>query len=537
MNYRILLVDDEPIILSGIKFLIDWQAQNCEIIGTARNGQQALESIQTFSPDIVISDIRMPVKSGLELLEECSQFSSPPVFIMLTNYQDFDLARQTMRLQAIDYLVKTQLEPETLTASLERAKAECDKRGKLAQATVAAEYMESQQTTQLRSAARDILSHPNDLQLRRVLAKHHTFQNFCIIQILMDPSSLPSLSSFSCKERQQLMDWESELVEKLAGNLFPNYLVALPDYEFQRLSLICWNLEQTPDLSLFCSKLTSASANTTQMQISLLCSSLFADENSLSEACSEITDLYQYHYLMGGQLLTSRFLLGEQAVLRPLEIHPLVNRLTLELRARNRSQAIAILQKISTLVAETPHLWNEGIECCSELYSVCSMVFHSASPELGGFFSDNSSVLSALRCCTTRQHILNWLEMLIRHTEAQLDAIASSRSNPTERAKLYVQTHVDEKITLQDAADAAGLSPSYLSALFKKEYDQNFTDFVNETKMQRACQLIQEGNQRIYEISYMLGFENAYYFTRVFRKHIGMTPTEYQRNLWQSPKE
>ena len=72
---------------------------------------------------------------------------------------------------------------------------------------------------------------------------------------------------------------------------------------------------------------------------------------------------------------------------------------------------------------------------------------------------------------------------------------------------------------LQDAADYVCISPGYLSALF------------NEVKTNRACELIREGKYRIYEISYMLGFENAYYFTRVFKRHTGMTPTEYQKQL------
>lgn len=73
------------------------------------------------------------------------------------------------------------------------------------------------------------------------------------------------------------------------------------------------------------------------------------------------------------------------------------------------------------------------------------------------------------------------------------------------------------------------LSPGYLSALFKKQYNQNFVDYINEEKCRRACALIQQGQLRIYEISYRLGFENAYYFTRVFKRHVGMTPTEYQK--------
>ena len=84
---------------------------------------------------------------------------------------------------------------------------------------------------------------------------------------------------------------------------------------------------------------------------------------------------------------------------------------------------------------------------------------------------------------------------------------------------------------LQDAADYVCISPGYLSALFKKQYNQNFVDYINEVKTNRVCELIREGKYRIYEISYMLGFENAYYFTRVFKRHTGMTPTEYQKQL------
>ncbi len=530
MTYRVLLVDDEPIILSGIKFLIDWNEQECEIVGTARNGQQALELIRSLSPDIVLCDIRMPVKSGLELLEECNQKSLPSVFIMLTNYQDFDLARQTMRLQAVDYLVKTQLEPETLIASLNRAKTECQKRGRIAQADALRQQAQFDRT-ELACAARDILHNPDDLSLHKLLAQAGMLQNFCFIQILMDPSALPALSSFSHKERRQLMDWEKELVEKLAGNLFPNYLVAQPDYELQRLNLLCWGLSTPPDLQLLFSKLKTASENTTQIQLCLLCGSIFSAESELGEACVEIAQLYQYHYLMGGSLITADCLLGDMPPLSPLELRSLSNRLSLELRAKNRAEALSILQKIAECIQDTPHFWKDGIDFCTELYNICSLSLSSVGFKPDGFFADSNAVLGALKCCTTRQHLANWLELLSRHTAAQLDAANFSRSNPAERAKQYVLEHTDEKITLQAAADAAGLSPSYFSALFKKEFNKNFMDFVNETKMQRACQLIREGNHRIYEISYMLGFENAYYFTRVFRKHIGMTPTEYQHML------
>ncbi|EJX00375.1 two component AraC family transcriptional regulator [gut metagenome] len=214
-----------------------------------------------------------------------------------------------------------------------------------------------------------------------------------------------------------------------------------------------------------------------------------------------------------------------------MEVHDLCNRLALELRAKNKVAALELLKKAASLLKITPHLRREGIHCCSELYSICSMVLAPMSSEPNGFFVDTSSILADIQSLSTRSQVLDWMIMLGRQVDMQLDVLGSRYSDPLERARQYVRTHVDERILLQDAASAAGLSPSYLSALFKKEYNQNFMDFVNETKMNRACQLIREGRYRIYEISYMLGFENAYYFTRVFRRHVGMTPTEYQRKL------
>ena len=518
--YRVILVDDEPIILSGIKFLIDWTAQNCEIVGTARNGQQALELIDKAAPDIVICDIRMPVKSGIELLEEANERENAPVFIMLTNYQDFDLARQTLRLRAVDYLVKTQLDPAALESSLQMAKAECDKRGRLACATIEADYMQTQRTEALRAAALDILRDADNLAARGVLARQGAFSRFCLMQLMLDVSALPTISSFSRKDRRQLLDWECDVVEKLAQNLLDHFILALPDYDAQSLLLLCWELDQMPDLDLFYSKLSMASANTTQVRLALLCSDRFNGPQALGEATVQLAQLRQYYYLSGGDVLTSRCLLGTMPALQPVEVHDLCNRLALELRAKNKGPALAIIQKAADLLAKTPHLRREG-----------SMVLAPLAPEGGGFFSDTGDILSGIQSLATRAQVLDWLAMLGRQLEAQMDALESGHSDPLEKAREYVRQHVDERILLQEAAAAAGLSPSYLSALFKKEYNQNFMDFVNETKMRRACQLIREGKYRIYEISYMLSFENAYYFTRVFRRHVGMTPTEYQRRL------
>jgi YesN/AraC family two-component response regulator len=97
-----------------------------------------------------------------------------------------------------------------------------------------------------------------------------------------------------------------------------------------------------------------------------------------------------------------------------------------------------------------------------------------------------------------------------------------------DRARKYVLDHLAEQITLEDVSEYACLSPGYLSSLFKKEFGQSLIEFINTAKVNRACVLIREGKHRIKEISDMLGIENTYYFSRLFKQFTGLTPSAYK---------
>ena len=113
---KIFLVDDEPLVLIGMQGMLNWAELGYTVVGTARNGAEALKAIGETYPDIVVSDIRMPVMDGFTLAESCHKDGSAlPVFIMLTSYEEFDYVKRSMRLGVVDYLVKIDLTAESLT--------------------------------------------------------------------------------------------------------------------------------------------------------------------------------------------------------------------------------------------------------------------------------------------------------------------------------------------------------------------------------------------------------------------------------------
>ena len=120
--YRVMIVDDEPLILAGIASLLDWKEYGCEISGKAANGQQALKLMEEQKPDIVITDIKMPGMDGIGFMKAVKERGwDDVIFILLTNLEEFSLARQALSLGAVEYLVKMELTEEKLADSLKLA--------------------------------------------------------------------------------------------------------------------------------------------------------------------------------------------------------------------------------------------------------------------------------------------------------------------------------------------------------------------------------------------------------------------------------
>ncbi|MCR5250795.1 MAG: response regulator [Lachnospiraceae bacterium] len=114
---RVLLVDDEPFITQGLKLLIDWKAEDCEIAGCVKNGKEALEFLKKEKADLVLTDIRMPGCTGLELLEKVKKEGiSDAYFIVMSGFDEFGYAQQAMRYGCIDYIVKPVDRDELLAA-------------------------------------------------------------------------------------------------------------------------------------------------------------------------------------------------------------------------------------------------------------------------------------------------------------------------------------------------------------------------------------------------------------------------------------
>lgn len=536
--YQILMVDDESIILSGIKFLINWEENNCVIAGTARNGQEALEKINSLSPDIVFCDIKMPVINGIELLKHVSRQRPDIVFIMLTNLEDFELARDALRHHAFDYLLKSQLEPETLKNTLINACNEREKRTKLAQVNMVESLFKTNRNQLLKDTFMRILqasqSDNASSDIAQILEDNGVRNGFGAIQIPFDFSAVSQYETFSDDERSRLFAWQTEVSQKVVKNFFEYSIIIFPNKSCTSLLVFCWDMtadEWTEKLPTFTTRLMSASANITQVKPIVLSTDYFSSVSKWPECQIQLLKLMDHYYLT--DCLEGNASDIPNTEYRTLCLSGIAGRLAEEIRTKNIAGCNYILQKAMSNVRKFPHQQSQALWLCNDLYNTASDAIKTIASytEINSPFFYSAYSHRAIDHLTTRSQVLQWLEILQNNITATLEQFSSGKSELIEKARQYVRDNVEKRIMLQDVANYICISPGYLSALFKKQYNQNFVEYVNSTKIERACQLIKEDKLMIYEISNTLGFENAYYFTKVFKRLKGMTPTEYQHKM------
>ena len=428
MAVKILIVDDEPLVQIGLKSMLSQDFSQMEVVGTASNGKDALDKIGKLKPDLVIADIKMPVMTGLELLEEAQKLFGPvPVFIMLTAYEEFELVGKAMAGRAVDYLVKIELNREQLAAALNKA---CQRLGEVSQ------------------------------------------------RGLSQGSQVPSLEEFRQKFMLRLFNRQ------------------LPDRETM--------LSQAADLGL-----------DFHYDRYIVAYGRFGQEQALLRTEASAVDEEQKKRML--MLYASCLNMTREIVERYVPCFSVSNDL--------RHFTLVFHFSAPRAVAEAGRQIREAID---NARSMVESYFNSAV-----YFGIGTAVSDPIEIATSYEEARMALEHAgVGHpVRAFSHIVGANRRSGKDRLIASIQNYINEnlggKVQLNEVAEVFGLSPAYLSLIFKKTTEVGFSEYVNTRKIERAKQMLLEGDMKIYEVADALGFESAFYFSRVFKKVDGKSPREY----------
>jgi two-component system response regulator YesN len=524
--YRILLVDDEPRQLRALSAIVQSLRPEYEV-HTATDGSEAWTLAQTLGFDVVISDIRMPVMDGLQLLERVSELPSPCKFALLSGFGEFVYAQQAIKLGIFDYIVKPigRAEIEQLLTKIDSA--------------LDHEQLTSNQIGELARQLDDSLPAYREKLLLQWL---HGYSDYAEIKTMVQ-KQLQSECGFvlitkiasdklATLERERVIaERYQSTVRDMLTALVPSVFLTMKE-EGRLVSLaIC------RDMNSGLWKKALRQLQQAQSEIGMEFGATLSSGCSLPSANIWLNGSDTYR--QASQALEKSFYAGLGQVLvfeQSTSEHP--EPPDLFEREQHFADAVCSGQ------AEAAHMWlnqlfdrikdNGHLQPAQIKSDVAKLIMdrlrearHLAAEDEYGALAER--IRGKLLLCEDYRELRHWAKKLLTPVfELYQRTSKDKNSLIIQQCREYIKDHCQDEITLEALAHMFHFNASYFSTLFKSQTNISLTDYILQVRMEKAQQLLMETNEKISSIARKVGYKESTYFIRLFRREKGISPKKYR---------
>ncbi|MHB8963053.1 MAG: response regulator [Saccharofermentanales bacterium] len=526
--YKLLIVDDEEIVRKAIVRIIDWQALGFSEVYEAENGVQALEIALETRPDLILADIRMPFMDGLELAGIIQEKLPQTFIVILSGHAEFEYAKKAIGLGVMDYILKP-LGAASLTLKMQEIKARLD---------------EKQEERQYLSKIRDQLYQSMPLMRERYLNRlvcipgrnvgYKDEMKFLELPLQEGGYAVtvvePDLGSLNAEDTELFTFAMKNIITESVGVSHPVF-----SDTFGHIVIVF----SISELSSEVDPRNMISEILTAVQKSI---ELFTGKSATFAVGTTVEgydDLYSsYHEALTA--LECKYTLGKGRIYNVYDLN------------YHETKFVYPVDEISEFLIQVKsfrmNLLPESFEAiCRSLKkskaspSNIKIIFVQMITELLKLVGETHEVSEATwtmgmglyvkidRISTIDEIKEHMLAFSAEVSRCLSEAIRSSAKTLITRARDYIRLHYsDEDLSLDTIAGHVSVSSGYLSALFKKEAGLNFSDYLTNVRMENAIELLKSTTLKTYEIAYKTGFSNPHYFSISFKKHTGLTPSEFR---------
>lgn len=531
--WRVLIIDDDFQVLEGMKKSIPWERLEAEWVGEAMDGQEGLQKVKETSPDIIITDIYMPVMNGLEMIEQLKQVGFAGEIIILSGYSDFQYARQALRLQVSDYLSKP-VTMDELGGVLERVidELEAKELAKLEQEEtrrrlmmyepfVQKEWLKSVVTGTFGRAMAEESVEPiyekSWLKQKHLIMGIELLGTNRVLNLTLTDWSLFrfALANIICEVLEQ--NWPlSEFIELHSHHAAIVFHIPLEQSDAEALESIRCIGEH----------IIACTYTYLKLSIRIGIGGVQADWRQLSDSTEEaFLDLLQQTLTEDqGTHLSNSNAAEPEFTIRPIKFY---QELAEAIVYAKEEETLAIVDAYLEQLRQMPSVTPAYLQyLCSELWTILAYSLYSTGVVLDDLFPGlpASQEVSKIQ---TIEELRNWLEAKISGISSQRGWSEHSKHKEAIDFMIqYAHERYAEDIALEDLSKQLYLTRNYLNRMFKKATGETFTNYLIRVRLEKAKVLLTEGKYMIYEIAEKVGYKNVAYFSSIFKKHYGMNPSE-----------
>lgn len=521
--YKILLVEDEQIVRVALKSLIDWNANGFEMPLEARNGEEGLEILLNESIDLVMTDINMPVMDGITFIKHINKMDHKPLIIVLSAYNDYNLVRDAFRMGIYDYISKTEMEPEQITAILKEAFVHREKM------ELAIEG-HSKKKHELETIKNKLIweSGP-EIKLSDIVNNVQVGSRIVVCTLLVDDYAIIRQRYINGSVNELAQNMTETIQNSIEGN---DGLLLIP-IDGEKYVLLCmFDLTKEYEIYSEVEKLLLRLRNQliTYMNIDITVgiSSIFGINDDIKTIYRESSTNANYRYLLGKGKNIYPLNVSQIDFHKKESIIKDIDSLILAIQDKKQEEVKHTLQSILDKISFFDCSEQETLGYYLELLYLIIHSFHELEERTVNIFEHSTNFLSILECFDTKLEIDNWFHNLVDNIMNYVYS-TSNDSQPIQKAKEYIYKHYHEKISLSSVSELLGISEGYLSVLFSQETGEKFITFLTRVRIEEAKKILVSSNLKIYEVADAVGYENVEHFSRVFKKYVGMSPVQFRK--------
>nr|WP_216855715.1 response regulator [Paenibacillus qinlingensis] len=512
-----MLVDDEAIDLEWLRVRVEaTHPQGLRVVGTAKSGFAALALMKEERVDIILSDIRMPIMSGFEFARKARDINPEVRIAFISGHEDFSYAKEAMQLEAYDYLLKPVDDGELakmITGLC--AKVEEDRRHR----STLIEALPYVQRELLLRWFQEASSAAAEERLNEFVAPF--IEKGTAVALIEADDFERHSKELTVEERREL--WTS-VEQYLMDTVKKNGLGSLMNGFANRFVLLSTGGVET-ELEDLIRVFREAFPFTITIGLGVRAHSQDELHNSYRQA--EVA-------------LSIKWMLGKNRVIREMTSQQLMRTGTVQVEQIFDELLQAILDydlvKIDDCLMAifrpdfAPHRKSEAYDLIIRMTSKLHGDIQQLQENLYELLNWESHQPDILFEFETMNDIVSWL----RRRLFELSELLFMKRRKQDRKLIadmmnYVEGLIENKVTLKEVAAKFDFTPNYLGHLFKAETGMGFSDFMNNVRMKRACELLDDPRMKVYEIADKIGYKNVIYFNRSFKQATGMTPRDYRK--------
>nr|WP_286208011.1 response regulator [Clostridium caldaquaticum] len=524
---KLLVVDDETTTRKGLIKHISWNDLGVQLVEEAKDGFDALEVAARIQPNIILSDIRMPGLNGIELAERVKEQLPDCRIIFLSGYSDKEYLKAAINLSAVSYVEKP-IDISEVKEAVKKAVNLCieDERRKLSEKNASIvltenlSFVKQKIITNLIGAEADIEERVKELKLMNIDFNLNDRFNSVIISFHEDKVHILQNSQFNSNKLIHIIDESFSYTEHVAAFTGSNKIVVILLSELaeskskliRAFELIKKQLKKydTDDFELFCTVGQCVRG---------------MDKISESYRTAELTlkKLFFYGY--------DNIVFYENSMEEPFFLDESIhNKFAQYLSEQKQPEAVSLIE---SLTRDIKKYNNTPVNYVKNIFFKLTFQLFMEAEKRGVYFSEagekeENYLWDLISGFNTLQEIRSYLIDKINSVFKRIEELESSGRTVFQVKKYIQKNYSNENLSTKILADLVYLTPAYLSGLFKKETGKTISEYIIEFRIEKSKEYLKDTKLKLFEVAKSVGYSDANYYAKAFKKLTGLTPSEYR---------